>query len=182
MHEPTELLDPDDLLRLPDGESYELVDGRPVEKPRGAESDRIAVRLAGKLDLFCTHRVAGFVFGSQTGYRCFPERPRLLRKPDASVVIRGRFPNDEVPRGDIGIPPDLAIEVISPNDYYEEIEDKVSEYLGAGVRLVWVITPSAKTVLVRRPNKTCTALDVSDTLSGEDVLPGFTCPVADLFT
>jgi hypothetical protein len=48
--------------------------------------------------------------------------------------------------------------------------------------LVWVITPSAKSVLVRRPNKTCTALDVNDSLSGEDVLPGFACPVADLFT
>src|SRR5262245_275954 len=109
MHEPTELLDPDDLLRLPDGVSYELVDGRPVEKPMGAESDRIALRLGGKLDAFCTQRAAGFVFGSQTGYRCFSERPRLLRKPDASVVIRGRFLNDEVPRGDIAIPPDLAI-------------------------------------------------------------------------
>jgi Uma2 family endonuclease len=181
MHEPTQLLEPDDLLRMPDGDSYELVDGHPVKKPMGAESDRIAVRLAGKLDLFCTQRTVGFVFGSQTGYRCFPDRPRLLRKPDASVVVRGRFVNDEVPRGDIAIPPDLAIEVVSPNDLYEEIEEKVTEYLGAGVRLVWVVNPSTKTVLVRRPNKTCTALHANDTLSGEDVLPGFTVPVAELF-
>lgn len=181
MHEPTQLLDPDDLLQLPGGESYELVDGRPVEKPMGAESDRIAVRLGGKLDRFCTERVAGFAFGSQTGYRCFPERPRLLRKPDASVILRGRFPNEEVPKGDISIAPDLAIEVVSPNDSYEEIELKVIEYLGAGARLVWVVSPSAKAVSVRRPNKSCTILDVNDTLSGEDVLPGFACSVADLF-
>src|SRR5262245_51845665 len=181
MHDPTQLIEPDDLLRMTDGDSYELVDGHPVEKSIGAESDRIAVRLGGKLDLFCTQRVAGFVFGSQTGYRCFPDRPRLLRKPDGSVVVRGRFVNDEIPKGDIAIPPDLAIEVVSPNDFYEENEEKVSEYLGAGVRLVWVVNPSTKTVMVRRPNKTCTVLDAKEALSGEDVLPGFTVPIAELF-
>jgi len=181
MHEPTQLLEPDDLLRMTDGDSYELVDGHPVEKSIGAESDRIAVRLGGKLDLFCTQRVAGYVFGSQTGYRCFLDRPRLLRKPDASVVVRGRFVNDEVPKGDIAIPPDLAVEVVSPNDFYEEIEEKVTEYLGAGVRLVWVVNPSTKSVLVRRPNATCTAVDANGTLTGEDVLPGFSVPVAELF-
>ena len=57
-----------------------------------------------------------------------------------------------------------------------------SEFLRVGVRLYWVVSPEARTVLVRRPNKTCTVLDSSDTLTGEDVLPGFTCPVAKLFT
>jgi hypothetical protein len=69
MHEPTDLLEPDDLLQMPGGESYELVDGRLVEKHMGAESDRIAVRLAGKLDQFCSAGNVGFVFGSSTGYR-----------------------------------------------------------------------------------------------------------------
>jgi Uma2 family endonuclease len=181
MHEEPTLLEPDDLAHLPDGESFELIDGRPVEKHMGAESDRIALRLGGKLDLFCTEHAGGYAFGSQTGYRCFPDRPRLVRKPDASVLVRGRLPGEQIPKGDIAVAPDLAVEVISPNDTYEEVEVKVIEYLKAGVRLVWVISPEAKTILVRRPNKTSTALDVTDTLSGEDVLPGFTCPVADLF-
>jgi Uma2 family endonuclease len=103
-----------------------------------------------------------------------------VRKPDVSVVLRQRFPNEEIPSGDIAIFPDLAVEVVSPNDMYEEVERKVNEYLGAGVRIVWVVSPEAQTVLVRRPNKACTALDVTDTLSGEDVLPGFACPVAEL--
>jgi Uma2 family endonuclease len=181
MHEPTDLLEPDDLLQMPDGDSYELVDGRLVEKHMGAESDRIAVRLASKLDQHCSGQGFGFVFGSQTGYRCFPNRPRMVRKPDVSVVVRGRFSDEQIPKGDIFLAPDLVVESVSPNDTYEEIEVKVMEYLRAGVRLVWVISPEAKTVVVRRPDKTAAALDVTDTLSGESVIPGFSCPVADLF-
>jgi Uma2 family endonuclease len=104
-----------------------------------------------------------------------------VRKPDASFVARGRFTDGVIPKGDVGFAPDLAVEVVSPNDFYDEIDVKVSEYLGAGVRLVWIVSPATKTVLVRRPDKTCAALDVSDTLSGEEVLPGFTCAVAELF-
>ena len=104
-----------------------------------------------------------------------------MRRPDLSLVARGRFPNEVVPDFDIPIPPDLCAEVVSPNETYEQIEDKVVEFLGVGVRLFWIVSPEAKTVLVRRPNKTCTALDVTDILNGEDVLPGFTCPVAELF-
>lgn len=182
MHETTELLEPDDLIRMPNGESFELVDGRPVEKHIGAESDRIAVRLGGKLDQHCTAEGIGFAFGSQTGYRCFPDRPRLVRKPDVSVVVRGRFPDDTIPKGDIFLAPDLVVESISPNDLYEEIEVKVAEYLRAGVRLVWIISPEARTVVLRRPDRSAATLMVGDMLDGEAVVPGFVCPVADLFT
>jgi Uma2 family endonuclease len=181
MHEPTDLLEPDDLLQMPDGDSYELVDGRLVEKHMGAESDRIAVRLASKLDQHCSGQGVGFVFGSQTGYRCFPNRPRMVRKPDVSVVVRGRFADEQIPKGDISLAPDLVVESVSPNDTYEEIEVKVMEYLRAGVRLVWVISPEAQTVLIRRPDKSAATLEVSDKLDGEKVIPGFSCPVADLF-
>jgi Uma2 family endonuclease len=101
---------------------------------------------------------------------------------DVSFVAKGRFPNDEVPTGDILFAPDLGVEVVSPNDTFEQIEIKVNEFLDVGTRMFWVVSPTAKTILVRRPNKTCTALDANDTLSGEDVLPGFACSVAELFT
>src|SRR5436190_23279128 len=132
MHEPTDLLEPDDLLHRPDGDSYERVDGRPVERHMGAESDRIALRMGGRLDQFCTEKGLGYVFGAQTGYRCFPNRPRLVRKPDVSVVLRGRLADERIPKGDIPLAPDLAVESVSPNDTYEEIEVKVGEYLRAG--------------------------------------------------
>jgi len=132
------------------------------------------------LNTFMRAHNLGYVFGSQTAYRCFGPRKNLVRKPGVSCVMRGRFPGE--PKGDISIPPDLAVEVVSPNDLYEAVEIKVGEYLEAGVRLVWVVCPATKSIIVRRPNKTANTLDVNDTLSGEDVLPGFSCSVGEIFS
>jgi Uma2 family endonuclease len=181
MHTLPELLDPEELLRIPDGDWYELLDGRPVERVKGAYSCLICGHLAASLIGFVDRNRLGHVFGGRTGYQCFPGRPRHLRRPSISFVARGRFPNEEIPAFDILIPPDLCAEVVSPNETYEETEERVVDFLGAGVRLFWIVSPEVKTILVRRPDKSCMALDVNDTLSGEDVLPGFTCPVAELF-
>src|SRR5262249_28711235 len=143
-----EIRNPDDLLRMPDGKYYELIDGRPVEKRMGAKSNKIVARLGGWLDQFCTAHGLGHVFSSTTGYRCFPNRPGRVRKPDVSVVRFGRLPNEEVPDGDIDIPPDLAVEVISPTDRYEKVEAKMADYRSAGIKLVWVISPGSRTALV----------------------------------
>lgn len=177
----TVLLEPEDLLKMPDGDNYELIDGVPVEKHMGAKSDKIALRLGGRMEHFCFQSIGGSVFGSQTGFRCFPNKPRQLRKPDISYVAAGRLPDEEAPDGDIDIAPDLVVEVVSTNDYFEEIEAKVADYRSAKIKLIWVISPKAKTVLIRRLNGTCAELDVNGELSGEDVLPGFTCKVAELF-
>jgi len=175
------LLDPDDLLRMPDGDRYELIDGVPVEKKMGAKSDWIAATLIGMLQPFCRARRLGLVFASQTGYRCFPSKPRQVRKPDVSLVASGRFPGDTPPDGDIDIAPDLAVEVVSVNDGYEEIQARVMDYKSAKTRLLWVISPETKTVLIRRLDGTCAEIGEAGELSGEDVIPGFTCKVADLF-
>ena len=178
----TALLEPDDLADLPDGgDHYELIDGVPVEKQMGAEADRITVRLSSRLDPYCERTGCGPVFGGQTGYRCFPSKPRQLRKPDLSFVAAGRLPGGQVPEGDFQIAPDLAVEAVSPNDTYEEVAVKLADYKDAKVRLVWVISPKTKTVLIRRADGTLSELDAAGTLSGEDVIPGFSCPVADLF-
>ena len=182
MHEATALLEPDDLLHMPDGESYELVDGHLAEKKMGARSEEIGGNIFASIHNHVRPQRLGHVFGSQTAYRCFPSRPRLLRKPDVSLVLRGRFQNEEAPAGEITIVPDLTVEVTSPNNSYDEVEVKVSEYLEAGVRLVWVVCPATKSIIVRRPNKTANTLDVNDSLSGEDVLPGFSCSVGEVFS
>lgn len=178
----TALLWPDDLVNLPEsGDNYELIDGVPVEKKMGAEADRVTVRLSSRLDGHCERTGGGLVFGGQTGYRCFPSKPRQVRKPDLSFVAAGRLPGDRAPKGDIKIAPDLAVEAVSPNDGYEEVAVKVADYKDAKVRLVWIISPETKTVLIRRADGTLAELDHAGTLSGEDVVPGFSCPVADLF-
>jgi Uma2 family endonuclease len=169
------------LLKLPGGDRYELIDGVPREKPMGAESDKIALRLGGLIDQHCLKTRCGVAFGSQTGYRCFPSNPKQIRKPDASFIAAGRLPGDKSPKGDIAIPPDFVAEVVSPNDTYAEVQIRVADYQEVKTKLIWVITPETKTVLIRRLDGTCAEVGESGTLSGEDVIPGFTCAVAELF-
>ena len=176
------LMNPDDLLAMPDGDKYELVNGIPVEKVMGAESGEVTIAISIVLGAFVRQHKLGHVYDGQTGFQCFGHDPNLVRKPDVSFVATGRLPGDKSPKGHVKIAPDLAVEVVSPNDLYEEVEAKVNEYLAAGVRLVWVVSPGSKTVLIRRPDGTCAALGAVGELSGEGVVPGFACKVAELFT
>lgn len=173
------LSDPDDLERLPD--DCEFVRGEPVEKPMGAESDEIAGALLTLLRLHVSQQSLGRVFGSQTGFRCFPHAAKLVRKPDVSFVVTARLPGGKVPKGDFNIAPDFAVESVSPNETYEEVEEKLNDYFRAGVPLVWVISPNSRTVQVRRADGTAAVVRDGGTLSGEGVVPGFACAVADLF-
>ena len=175
------VMEPEDLLTIPDGDHYELIDGRLKKKVMGAESDKVALRIGGWLDQFCLQNKCGIAFGSQTGFRCFPKNPKMVRKPDAAVIVSGRLPNDKWPKGDIPIAPDLAVEAVSTHDTYEEVAVKVAEFKSAGVKLIWVISPETRTVLIRRLDGTCAEVGEAGTLSGEDVLPGFACAVAELF-
>jgi Uma2 family endonuclease len=175
------VMEPEDLLAMPDGDRYELVDGRPKEKPMGAKSDEIGGLVVTQFNIFIRPKKLGRAYPSQTGFQCFPNHPKLVRMPDASFVASGRLPDDDSPDGYIKVAPDIAVEVVSPNEEYEEVEAKVAEYRSAGVKLIWVISPKSKTVLIRRLDGSCAEVGEAGTLSGEDVLPGFTCRVAELF-
>jgi Uma2 family endonuclease len=175
------LLEPEDLLKMPDGDRFELVDGVPVEKPMGAESDEVGGLLLTAFNNYIRSRKLGRAYPSQTGFQCFPHKPGTMRMPDTSFVAAGKLPGDRSPEGYIKVAPDIAVEVVSPHDLYEEVEAKVADYRAAGVKLIWIVSPKSKTVLVRRLDGTCAELDAAGELSGEDVIPGFTCKVADLF-
>lgn len=175
------VIEPEDLLRMPNGEHYELIDGRPKEKSMGAESDEIGGLLLTQLNIFIRPTKLGRAYASQTGFQCFPGKPKLVRMPDTSFVSAGRLPNDRSPEGYIKVAPDIAVEVVSPNETYEEVEEKVAEYRSAGVKLIWIISPKSKTVMIRRADGTCAEVGEAGALSGENVLPGFTCAVAELF-
>lgn len=176
---------PDELLAMSDAVDYELVDGRLVERPMGSESSAIAALVAALLIGYNkTHRM-GHIFTADCGYQCFPDAPGKVRKPDVSFVRTGRLANERPPKGYIRVAPDLAVEVLSPGDKGEEIEEKVAEYLAAGVRLIWIVSPTARNVRIHRPaNAALGPIGVvgeKDTISGEDILPGFTAPVAGFF-
>ena len=100
-------------------------------------------------------------------------------KPDIAFVLTERLSEDKL-KG-FSVAPDLAVEIVSPTDKHYDVTEKALAYLKSGTRLVWVIEPVAKTVMVYRSETDFTLLACEDTLTGEDVVEGFTCPVAQLF-
>jgi len=171
----------DHLQRLLDETGGEYINGEEVEKPMGAESEYIGSRLLTFLFSFVDDHNLGRVFGSQTGYRCFPNERKRIRKPDVSFIAATRPESAELPQGDWTIAPDLAIEIISPHDKYIEVEEKVVDYRLAGVKLIWIVNPATKSVVIRRLDRTCAEIDGDATLEGEAVVPGFTLALSRLF-
>jgi len=176
---------PNDLLSLTDGERFELINGRLVERNMGMESVGIATQIIGLLWLFLRDNPSGHLFNAEASYACFPEDPNHARRPDGSFIRFGRLPREQRPKGHCPIPPDLAIEVVSPNDTAEAVSTKVAEFQSVGVPLIWVVYPASRRVLVHRlrssPDQRISELTDADTISGEDVLPGFSCAIAEFF-
>jgi Uma2 family endonuclease len=98
-----------------------------------------------------------------------------------AFVRRDRLPPLGSRRGFFPGAPDLAVEVISPNDLYTEVDEKVGEWLDHGTQIVFVVNPRRRTVAVHRPGQPVRILGIDDTLDGEDIVPGWTLAVRDLF-
>lgn len=171
---------PDDLLNMPDSKSYELVSGELVERNVGSESSWVGGRLIIRLGKFCEEIGLGWVFPADNGYQCFPHDPGRVRRPDVSFVRRGRLPGEALPKGWCKIVPDLAVEVVSPNDTAYELEEKLEDYRKAGVPLVWVINPNSRIVWVIRSDGSVSHLNQENELSGENVIPGFRCAIREI--
>jgi Uma2 family endonuclease len=177
----TKIYTPDDLLKIPDSNNIELVNGELAEKPVSALSAFVEIKISTKLENFGNAHQTATVLSSTNGIRCFPDDPNKVRKPDVSVYKSGRFTREHLMAGWVSIAPDIAVEVISHNEEFGEITEKIEEYLAAGVPLVWVIDPENEIAYVHRKDGSVTKLKKGEELSGEDVLPGFTCKLADLF-
>lgn len=173
--------DPEDLLREPNGQAFEFVDGKRREVEMGAEAEFIATLILRILSDYVDDRDLGWVFNSKTSYRCFPHNQSLVRIPDASFVPNGRLPDEKIPKGFITVHPDLVVEVVSPHDEAEELEKKIADYFKAGVKLIWILYPETRNAIVRRSDRTATEIPPEGSLSGESVIPGFSCPLADVF-
>jgi Uma2 family endonuclease len=171
----------EEFMAMPDTDGYELIDGQLVEKKSmGAESSYVAAQILFLLGIFLRDRKLGWVFGADAVYQCFGSR-FTGRKPDCSFIRYGRLPHDWVPKGHVTIPPDLAIEVVSPNDLAYEVKAKAELYLSAGIPLVWVVYPEFRSVEIRRADGSSTVLHVGQEISGESVLPGFIAQIEDFF-
>jgi Uma2 family endonuclease len=148
--------------------------------PAGSEHGAVAINIALVVAQFVKAHRLGVVFGAETGFKIASD-PDTVRAPDLAFIRRERIPAEGIPRGFWPGAPDLAVEVISPGDTYTEVEENTSDWLNAGTRLVLVLNPRTRTVTVHTSPTDVIRLTDSDTLHGGDLLPGFSCRVAELF-
>jgi Uma2 family endonuclease len=173
---------PEDLLTMPDGDRYELVNGELVERDMSFWSSYIAGVIHHVLTTYCVGRKRGWVAPEGATFQCFPDDPQKVRKADVSFIRLDRLtPEMATEEGHMSIAPDLAVEVVSPRDLYYKVDAKAEEWLAAGAQLVWVVNPRTRTVMVRRADGTATIFHENDELTGESVIPGFRCRVGELF-
>ena len=183
MAETKTLMTADELFSLPDdGYRYELVRGELIRMtPAGGRHGRIAIKVAMLVGAFVEDNALGETFATDTGFK-LTTNPDTVRAPDFSFVSAARIPATGIPENFIPLAPDLAVEVTSPGDTYNDILEKAKDYLEAGSRLIWVVNPKSRTVTVFRSLQDVRVLTENDTVSGEDVLPGFSCAVREFFS
>jgi Uma2 family endonuclease len=116
----------------------------------------------------------------ETGYR-LASNPDTVQGPDISFLSATKIPSNGLPDGYIDGPPDLAVEIVSPGDTASEIQDKVQDYLACGTPQVWVVYPQQRLVIVHNSDGTARTMRETDTLSGEAIIPDFSCQVAEIF-
>jgi Uma2 family endonuclease len=172
----------DELWRLPDdGMRHELVKGVLVTMPPARfEHGVIGANIATPLDMHVRANHLGTVVNANTGF-LLAQNPDTVRAPDVGFVRRDRIQATGMPKKYWPGAPDLAVEVVSPNDTVYAVDDKVDEWMDAGTALVWVVNPRGRTVTVHRPGAAPIILTTADTLDGLQVVPGFSMPVADIF-
>jgi Uma2 family endonuclease len=107
--------------------------------------------------------------------------PDTVRVPDVAFVSKSRIPPGGLPKAFAPFAPDIAVEVLSPGDTQVEVEDKVEQWLDGGTAMVWVVNPRGRRVTVHRKGRDPRILRENDTLDGDDVCPGFSVRVGELF-
>jgi Uma2 family endonuclease len=178
----TPTVSPDDSALFSGDRSFELVNGELVERHMNMWSSYLGGRLFSRLDRFCETKGLGWALPAETAYQCFSFDPDKVRRPDVSFIKRDRCSEEQArQRGHIRIVPDLIVEVASPHDLADELNARADDFLRAGASLAWIVYPNSERISVLRRDQAGVILGRGDELSGEDVLPGFRLPVADLF-
>jgi len=169
----------EELLRIRHEGKVELVEGEvKCMAPAGLEQGWVNARLTVLLGGYILRRRLGYIFDAQTGFR-----PRQnMRAPDFSFVRQERLKGQKLPKDFGHFAPDLVVEVLGPNETLADYEEKMAEYRSWGVRLIWLVDPETQTVTVIRASGERQVLKGNDTLTGEDVVPGFRIRVKRIFS
>ena len=171
----------EELWDLDNQYRYELVRGELWMKPlNGFEHGVIASIIGHFLFLHVERYHLGNVCGTGTGFH-ISQDPDTVLAPDAAFVNQTSIDEHGIPKGYWVGAPDLAVEIISPNDTYTEVAEKANQWLNAGCKMVWVINPRRKTVEVYRSTEDINVLRGDDILEGGEVIEGFQCCVKDFF-
>ncbi|HEY2586973.1 MAG TPA: Uma2 family endonuclease [Tepidisphaeraceae bacterium] len=173
-------LTPKDVERasVRDGKLYELIGGELKEKRVGFWELFTAQRIIERLNQqFYPHE--GAAAGEVMVY-CF-KRANHGRKPDVVYVRNKQYAEGRIAEGDIYVVPHLVVEVLSPNNTGLEVDDKLEEYLEAGIPLVWIVNRDRRTIRVYRSDGTTHLFKGQDVIENEPLLPGFRLVAADVF-
>lgn len=170
-----------ELQALPDdGFTYEIVDGELVMSPKNnPEHNDICNELSFSLTSHCMREKLGKVFNADTGFWMINEN---CRAPDISFVSKERLKGTRrPPRTFFKFAPDLAVEVLSPNNTRAEIQERLRDFFASGTKLVWIIDPESKSAEICYSLEKRRLLGPKGELSGEEVVPGFRFNLAELF-
>jgi Uma2 family endonuclease len=170
----------DDLLKLPEGERYELIRGEliPMSPPPGGEHGNTIERIGARASTFVFDHELGECFAAETGFK-IQENPDTVKGPDWAFIRKDRIKGPMV-KTHVPIIPDIVLEVRSPSDTLREFAERAAMWIAAGVTLVWALDPATKTLDVHREHEVH-HLGRDDTLSGDEILPGFELPLWKVF-
>jgi len=178
----TRLMTARELEQLPPEASRgELIQGEFIPmSPAGFVHGRIGLKLGTYLNLFIMQNKLGEAYAAETGF-ILKQNPDTVRAPDVAFVTHERAAQQKRETGYFQGAPDLAVEVISPNETMDDIENKLIDYLEAGVKVVWLVYPRTQTITIYRSLTDVRILTIDDELNCSDLLPGFSVPTAEIF-
>lgn len=176
----TKLITGEELMAMGDIGPCELVEGRIIYMdPTGDEHGVFESTLSSELSVFVRQRKLGWVMAGEVGIY-IRRNPDTVRGADIAFISRERLPNG--PTGKyLQVAPELVVEIMSPDDRWQEVREKIEEYFSIGVQWVWIVEPANRAVLVYRSINEAQKLGEADALKGDGVLDGFTLSVATLF-
>jgi Uma2 family endonuclease len=159
------------------GKVLELVRGHlVVREPPSTFHGVVAARLTVRLGAFVEKKKLGLVSAQDTGFK-IDRDPDTVRGPDLAFVSRERL--ERIPEvGYAELAPDLIVELLSPNDRPGEALAKIGDFLTAGTRLAWLLDPRRREARIFRADGSVAVIGADGALDGEDVVPGFSCPLA----